>query len=250
MLNQPVFDQLSQLRLSGFREALKEQMADSKYFDLSFEERLALLIDHELTLRQDRRLKRSLQKARFPEKACIADLDMSPSRGVEKKLVLSLAQCNWLRNHLNIIVTGATGVGKTYLASALGHSVCEQGFSVRYFKTSRLLHEIESSHADGSWVRMLDRISNFQLLILDDWLRDVLSPEQTRNLLEVFDDRWKKGSAILISQIPIENWHGRMKEPTLADAVLDRVIHNAYKIDLKGESRRKLEFKTDHINSL
>jgi DNA replication protein DnaC len=247
MLTQPLFDQLSQLKLSGFKEALQEQMANSKYGDLSFEERLGLLIDHELTLREDRRLKRSLQKARFREKASIADLDMSGSRGIEKRLILSLVQCNWLRDQLNIIVTGATGVGKTYLASALGHCVCEQGFSVRYFKTSRILHEIEMSHADGSWGRVLDQISKIRLLILDDWLRDPLNPQQTRNLLEIFDDRWKKGSAILISQIPIENWHGRMQEPTLADAVLDRIIHNAYKIDMKGESRRKLEHNVNSI---
>jgi DNA replication protein DnaC len=243
MLNQPLMDKLTQLRLPGIKEGLKEQMANTKYSDLSFEERLGLLIDYELTLRSDRRLKRRLKQARFREKACITDLDMSLKRGIERKLILSLTQCDWIREHLNVIITGATGVGKTYLACALGRSACEHGFSTRYFKTSRLLHEIECCHADGSWGKFLDQLARTQLLILDDWFRDPLNTKQTRNLLEVFDDRWQIASLILISQIPVENWHSQMQDPTLADAILDRIIHNSYQIEMKGESQRKLKSK-------
>jgi DNA replication protein DnaC len=245
MLNQPLIDKLTQLRLPGVKEGLKEQMANPKYCDLSFEERLGLLIDYELTLRSDRRLKRRLKQARFRERANIADLDMSAKRGIERKCILSLTQCDWIREHLNIIITGATGVGKTYMGCALGRSGCEHGFSVRYFKTSRLLHEMECCHADGSWGKFLDQLAKTHLLILDDWFRDPINAKQTRNLLEIFDDRWQIASLILISQVPIENWHSQMQDPTLADAILDRIIHNSYKIDMKGESQRKLKSRKD-----
>jgi DNA replication protein DnaC len=249
MLNQPLLDKLAQLRLTDVKEALKEQMSNTKYQDLAFEDRLGLLIDYELTRRSDRRLKRQIKQASFREKATISDLDMSAKRGIDRKLIFSLTQGFWINQHLNVIITGATGVGKTYLGCALGRSACEQGTSVRYFKTSRLLHEIEGCHVDGSWGKFLDKLAKIQLIIFDDWFRDTLNVKQTRNLLEVFDDRWQKGSVILISQLPIENWHSRMQDPTLADAVLDRIIHNAYKIDMKGESRRKMKFNKDHIKT-
>jgi len=140
----------------------------------------------------------------------ISDFDMSPKRGIDRKLIFSLAQGFWINEHLNVIITGATGVGKTYLGCALGRSACEQGASVRYFKTSRLLHEIECCHADGSWGKFLDKLAKIQLIILDDWFRDTLNLKQTRNLLEVFDDRWQKGSVIIISQLDSEDWHSRM----------------------------------------
>ncbi len=241
MLDQPLFDKLTQLRLGGVKESLKEQMSSTKYNDLSFEERLGLLIDYEMVQREDRRLKRRIKSAKFKDPGRIVDLDMSVSRGISKKQILSLAQCFWIKEHLNIIITGATGVGKTYISSAIGNCACEKGYVVRYYKTSRLLHEIHSSHADGSWGKFLDKIAKIQLLILDDWFRDTLNANETRNILEVFDDRWQTGSLILVSQIPIENWHSRMKDPTLADAVLDRIIHNSHKLDLKGESQRKLK---------
>jgi DNA replication protein DnaC len=168
---------------------------------------------------------------------------MSPKRGIERKFILSLTQCDWIREHLNIIITGATGVGKTYLGCALGRSACEHGFSTRYFKTSRLLHDIECCHADGSWGKFLDQLARTQLLILDDWFRDPLNTKQIRNLLEVFDDRWQVASVILISQVPVENWHSQLQDPTLADAILDRIVHNSYQINMKGESQRKLKSK-------
>jgi DNA replication protein DnaC len=239
MLIQPLLNKLVTLKLSGMKEALSDQLNSPHYGDCSFEERLALLVDHELTLREERRLKRRLKHARFSEKAVLADVDMNASRGLDRSLLLSLSQGDWIRQHLNIIITGATGVGKTYLASALGHSACEQDFSVRYYRTSRLLNDIVASHADGTWGKLLDSVARLRLLILDDWLRDRLTTDQVRNLLEIFDDRWQKGATILISQVPIGQWHERMGEPTLADAVLDRMVHNSYRIDMKGDSRRK-----------
>lgn len=239
MLIQPLLDKLVSLKLSGMKEALREQQVSCQYNACSFEERLALLVDHEMVLREERCLKRRIKEAHFGQRAILADVDMSAARGLERGLMLSLAQGDWVRQHLNVIITGATGVGKTYLASALGYCGCEQGFSVRYFKTSRLLNEIVASYADGSWGKMLDSLARIRLLIMDDWLRDRLNTDQVRNLLEIFDDRWQKGATILISQIPIGQWHERMGEPTLADAVLDRLVHNSYRIEMKGDSKRK-----------
>jgi DNA replication protein DnaC len=164
MLDQPLFDKLVQLRLGGMKEALKEQMSSTKYDDLSFEERLGLLIDYEVIQRENRRLNRRMKSARFRETGRIADLDMSARRGIDKRQILSLAQCIWIKEHLNIIITGATGVGKTYLASALGYCACEKGFSVRYYKTSRLLHEIKNSYADGSWGKLLEQIAKYRCI--------------------------------------------------------------------------------------
>ena len=239
MLIQPLLDKLLILKLSGMKEALSDQLNNPHYGECSFEERLDLLVDHELTLRNERRLKRRLKKAHFGEKAVLADVDMCAPRGLDRSLLRSLSKGDWIRQHLNIIITGATGVGKTYLASALGYCACEQDFSVRYYRTSRLLNDIFASHADGSWGKLLDSLARVRLLVLDDWLRDRLTTDQVRNLLEIFDDRWQKGATILISQVPIGQWHERMGEPTLADAVLDRMVHNSYRIDMKGESRRK-----------
>lgn len=243
MLDQPLFEKLTQLRLGGMKEALKQQISSTQYDDLSFEERLGLLVDHEMIQRENRRLMRRMKSAKFKDPGRIVDLDMSASRGIDKKQILTLSQCIWIKEHLNVIITGATGVGKTYLSNALGYCACEKDFTVRYYKTSRLLHEIQISHADGSWGKLLDKIAKVQLLILDDWFRDPLSAKETRNILEIFDDRWQAGSLILVSQVPIDDWHSRMQDPTLADAVLDRVVHNSYKLELKGESQRKLKSK-------
>jgi len=244
MLMQPLYDKLKLLRLPGVKEALQEQMQTPKYAELNFEERFGLLIDHEMTLREDRRLERRLRDARFRERsACLADLDISAARGLDRKLILSLSHGDWIHQHLNILITGATGVGKTYLGCVLGRCACEQGFSVFYGKSSRILVDLESSHGDGTWSKMLNSLAKTRVLILDDWFREPLSPEQIHSLLEIFDDRWQKGSTILISQLPVQEWHSHFSEPTLADAILDRILHNSYKIEMLGESLRKLNFK-------
>lgn len=241
MTLQMMLDKLKVLRLPGMREGLDEQAGQPQYQELSFEQRLGFLIDREMSLRDERRLRRRLQDARFREKAVIGDVMAGGRHGIERNQLLSLAQCDWLRQHQNVIIMGATGVGKTYLGSALGRCACEQGFSVRYYRTKRLLHEVERSLADGSWGKYLDGLARIRLLILDDWFRDPLTSDQVRHLLEVFDDRWQQGSTILISQLPLNNWHSCLKDPTLADAVLDRLVHNAHRITLKGESQRKLQ---------
>jgi DNA replication protein DnaC len=241
MLNQGILEKLRILRLPGVREGLQEQMNQPRYSELSFEERLGLLIDHELALREERRLRRRLQDARFRDKSGIGDIAVGSKHGIERSQLLTLAQCDWLRQHQNVIITGATGVGKSYLGSALGRSACEQGFTVRYYRTKRLLHEVERSLADGSWGKNLDSLARIRLLILDDWFRDPLTPDQVRHLLEIFDDRWQQGSTMLISQVPVENWHACLKDPTLADAILDRLVHNSHRINLRGESQRKLQ---------
>jgi len=241
MTLQIMLDKLRMLRLPGMREGLDEQASQPRYRELSFEERLGFLIEREFTLREEKRLHRRLRDARFREKASIGDVTVGGKHGIERNQLLSLAQCDWLRQHQNVIITGATGVGKTYLGSALGRCACEQGFSVRYYRSKRLLNEVERSLADGSWGKHLDGLARISLLILDDWFRDPLTADQVRHLLEIFDDRWQQGSTILISQMPLDNWHSCLKDPTLADAILDRLVHNAHRINLKGESQRKLQ---------
>ena len=239
MLIQPLLDKLTQLRLPGIRAGLEEQLQNPQYAELSFEDRLGLLVDLECTRRADNSLRRRIKTARFTLPATIEDLDLSPARGLERSLILELAQGEWIRRHLNILVLGPTGAGKSYMACALGHAACRQGFSVRYQRTSRLLHEIMLSHADGSYPKLLTKLARVQLLIFDDWLRDPLTPSQARDLLEVLDDRYGRSSTLVATQIPVEDWHDRLPDPTLGDAILDRLVHNSYRLELKGESMRK-----------
>lgn len=240
MLTQPLLDNLSYLRLSGFRAALEQQLATPSYQDLSFEERLGLLIDVELTQRANNRLQRRIRAAKFPLPATLADLDLNPRRGLKRSQVLHLAQAEWVGRHLNVIVLGATGAGKSYLGSALGRAACEADYKVRYLRTSRLLQQLHLAQADGSYAKLLRSFANTHLLILDDWLRDPLTRTQARDLLELLDDRYGRAATMVITQIPVSDWHSRIPDPTLADALLDRLIHAAYRLELVGESRRKL----------
>jgi len=241
MLTQPLLDKLTQLRLSAFRAALEEQLHNSQYADLPFEDRLGLLVDRECTHRDNNRLKRRLKAARLPLPATIEDLDLSPSRGLDRRLVLQLAQGDWIRQHLNILGLGPTGVGKTFLACALAHAACRHNFNVRYQRTSRLLHQTALAHADGSYPKLLDAFARVQLLVLDDWLRDPLTRPQSQDLLEILDDRYGRSSTLVATQVPIAEWHARFPDPTIGDAILDRLVHNAHRLALKGESRRKID---------
>lgn len=245
MLTEPLFEKLARLRLSGMREALQDQMTHTCYSDLSFEERLTLLVDYEINRREERQQAKRIHDAKFRMHATFEDLNLSGNRGVHRQLIVELMQCDWIRHRRNIILTGATGVGKTYLAEALGREACRKGFTTLYARVSRLICDIEMSRADGTYSRLLDKLARVNVLILDDWLRDILTPLQSRDLLEVCDDRYERSSTILVSQIPVTQWHARMKDPTLADAILDRCIHSAYRIQMEGESQRKIRGKND-----
>ncbi|HSG17296.1 MAG TPA: IS21-like element helper ATPase IstB [Anaerolineae bacterium] len=240
MLTQPLLDKLSQLHLSGFRAALEEQLGNPQYAELSFEERLGLLVDVETTRRANNSLKRRTRTARFPLSATIEDLDLSAARGLNRAQVLQLAQSEWVSRKLNMLILGATGAGKTYLACALGRAACQAGCKVRFERTSRLLQTLELARADGSYPQLLRTLARVQLLIFDDWLRDPLSRSQARDLLEILDDRYGRSATMVVTQVPVANWHNRIPDPTLSDAVLDRLIHNAYRLELKGDSMRKV----------
>jgi DNA replication protein DnaC len=240
MLTQPLLDKLSKLNLSGFRRALEEQMQNPQYAELSFEERLGLLVDIETTRRANNRLRRRLKSARFPLQATIEDLDLSAGRGLKRAQVLELAQGAWVRRHLNLLVLGATGAGKTYLSCALGRAACEAEFTVRYLRTSRLLQTLELVHADGSYPQLLRSLARTNLLIFDDWLRDPLSRSQAKDLLEILDDRYGRSATLVSTQVPVSDWHSRIPDPTIADSVLDRLIHNAYRLELTGDSMRMI----------
>lgn len=239
MLTQPLLDQLTSLGLTGCRTALEAQRQNPQYAELTFEDRLALLVEVECTRRAQNRLHRRVQAAHFAVSATVEALDFSASRGLDRRRVLELAQAEWVARHLNVLVLGPTGAGKTYLACALGHAACRQGFAVRYERTARLLHSLHLAQADGSLAKLLSSLARLPLLILDDWLRDPLTPTQARDLLEVLDDRYGRAATLVATQIPVADWHSRFPEPTLAEAILDRLVHNAYRLELKGDSMRK-----------
>jgi DNA replication protein DnaC len=239
MLIQPLLDKLSALRLPAFRDGLQEQLNNPQYASLAFEERLALLVDQECTNRHQRQIERRVKQAGFPLPACVEDLDLSPSRGLDRRFILELAQSIWISSHLNAIVTGPTGAGKTFLSSAIGLSACRSGYSVRYFRTSRLLYQLAQSHLDGSYPILLASFAKLDLLILDDWMRDPLTAANAQDLLEVLDDRYGRVSTLVASQVPVADWFARFPDPTVGDGVLDRVVHNSHRLVLSGDSLRK-----------
>lgn len=240
MIQQTLYEKLLQLRLPAFRSGLQEQASNPQYAELSFEERLLLLVEQECTRRADSRLKRRLKEADFPFRATVPDLDFDPDRGLDRRQVLELAHSTWIDQALNILVLGATGTGKTFVSSALGHAACQAGYSVRYVRTSRLLLSLERAHKDGSYLTQLRSLTKSSLLIFDDWLRDPVQLSAAQHLLEIFDDRFGKASTLIATQLPVSEWHARFPDPTIADAILDRLVHNAHRLNLEGESQRKL----------
>lgn len=237
---QTLLDQLAALRLPAFRQALEAQFASPHYDELPFEERLALLVEQEHLQRQDNRLKRRLRQARFQQTAMVQDIDLSAKRGLQRQFVLQLAQNTWIHKGLNLIVLGPTGAGKTFISCALGRAACEQDLTVRYFRLPRFFQEIKTAQLEGEYTRLIRSLSKTDLLILDDWLRDSLSLSDAQALLDILDDRYARCATMVATQFPIDLWHSRIPDPTLADAILDRLVHNAHRIELLGESQRKL----------
>jgi DNA replication protein DnaC len=239
MLKHPTLDKLHTLKFTGMAAALADQMHSPGIEELGFEERLGLLIDREITERENRNLSHRLRRARLKHQALLEDIDYRTPRGLDKGLIQSLAPCQWVKEHLNVLITGPTGVGKTWLACALAHKACRQGYTAQYVRLTRLLRELIIAKGDGRYPKLLANLAKVDVLILDDWGLMKLNAENRRDLLEVLEDRHGLKSTIATSQLPLEEWHGVIGDPTLADAILDRLLHNAYKINLRGESMRK-----------
>jgi len=240
MLNEPTNEKLYEMRLSAMAEAWLMQQKDPNLGALSFDDRFALLVDAEHQARDNRRLSRLLKDAdlRIPN-ACIEDVKVSPGRGLDKAMVRQLGSCTWIAEHLNVLITGFTGVGKSYLASALGQAACRKGLRVCYRRVPRLFDELTLARADGSYARVLARLAKADVLILDDLGLGTPKESQRNDLLEVLEDRYGRVSTVVTSQLAVKKWHEWIGDPTIADAILDRVVHNAYKFDLTGPSGRK-----------
>lgn len=239
MLNHPTLDRLVELRLGGMASALREQLAMPDAHRLSFEERIGLLVDRELAEREDRRLRVRLKQARLRQTACWEDLDYRSERGLSKAVMLQLASCDWVRRHHNVVITGATGVGKSFVACALAHKACLEGYSAQYHRLPRLVEELSLARGDGRYLKLLKQLARLDVLLIDDWGLVQLSAAQQRDVLELLDDRHGTRSTIVTSQLPTGQWHEAMADPTLADAILDRLVHNAHHVKLTGESMRR-----------
>lgn len=241
MLTHPIIEKMRQLRFTGMAKAFEEQLQNEASHALHFEERLGLLVEREMALRESRRLQTRLTKAKFKQSACMEDIDYSAPRKLDKSLLLKLAECQWIRAHNNVLIIGATGTGKTYMACALAHKACLEGFSVRYHRMSRLLPEFVTSKSDGRYNKLMNDLIRTDVLILDDWGIMELNDENRRDLLEILDDRHGKLSTIVTSQLPLKLWYESIGDKTLADAIMDRLVHNAYRLEIFGESMRKVK---------
>ena len=240
MLIQPTIEKLCAMRLRGMAEAFEQQQQDTHIHSLSFEERLGLLIDRQWNWRQNRALDRRLRNGRLQGSACIEDIDYRTPRGLDRQLLRSLtAESAWVREHQHLFLIGPTGVGKTWLARAFAQKACRDGYTALFLKAAELFRDLAMARADGSHSKLLDRLSRVDLLIVDDWAMAPLTEAERRDFLEIFDARYQVRSTLLTSQLPVASWHPQIGDPTVADSILDRLVHNAHRIDLKGESMRK-----------
>lgn len=240
MLTHPMIDQLRSMKLTGMLEALCEQLQDAQIKSLSFEERLSLLLDREQILRSNRLLQSRLRQAKLHiSQATLADIDYRPDRQLDKKQILQLSNGDWLQQSQSLILTGATGTGKSYLACALAHKACLLGYRPQYWRTTRLLEELELAKADGRYLICIKALARFNLLILDDWAMVKLQGVQQQLILDVLDDRYQKASTVITSQLPVTAWYEQIEDKTFADAILDRMLGQAQIIQLNGPSMRK-----------
>ena len=242
MLNEPTIEKLKALKLTAFADAWTTQQKDPEMVKLSFDERLGMLVDAEWLHRENARLERCLKEAKLRiSSACVEDIDYAGKRELDKSVVRQLATCRWVAEHQNVAVTGMTGTGKTYVACALAQQACRKGYRAIYRRAPRLFEELTLAHADGTYGRLLQRFAKVDILIIDDWGLAPPKDTERRDLLEILEDRYGNRSTIITSQLPTTKWHDHLGDPTIADAVCDRVLHNAHRLVLKGPSRRKQE---------
>ena len=240
MLQEPMMEKLLAMRLNGMADALKTQEQDPVARELSFLDRLALLIDHQWNWRQNQALARRLHGAKLRGNACVEEIDYRAARGLDKSVIRALAQeSGWVRNHENVFVLGPTGVGKSFVASALAQKACRDGYSALYTRAAALFRDLAMARADGSLRLLLAKLSRIDLLVIDDWVMAPLSEPERRDFWEICEDRYQTRSMILTSQLPVPRWHEQIGDPTVADGILDRLVHNAHRIEMRGDSTRK-----------
>ncbi len=240
MLTQQTLEKMNVMKLSAMAEAFEQQLGSGEHAKLSFEERVGLLVDCEWTAREQRKLTRRLRAAKPRYKsASLEDVDFKHPRGLNRQQVLSLGSCSWIQDRHNLLITGPTGIGKSFLACAFVERACRRGFTARYVRMPRLLHEVAVGRGDGSYTRLLARLAKLDLLAIDDWLLAPLRDAERRDLLEVIEDRAESTSTLIASQLPVKDWHGVIGDPNQADAICDRLLHNAHRIELKGPTMRR-----------
>jgi len=239
MLTTPTLEKLYAMKLNGMADAWQEQRQQAGSTDLDFDERLALLVERQWLWRENRALATRLQYAGLKQAACLEDVDFRHPRGLKRATLDQLAPCDWIRQHRHCLITGPTGVGKSYLACALAHQACREGFRALYFYLPKLIRQLLAAQADGSLTRLLKRIARVDLFVVDDWGLTPLQPDQHRLFLEILEDRLGTGAALITSQYPVSTWHERIGDPTVADAILDRLVNHAYTIELTGDSLRR-----------
>ena len=239
MLTQQTLEKMNAMKLSGMSEAFQQQLASTECARLSFDERLGLLVDSEWTAREQRKLKRRLRSAKMRYAASVEDIDFKHPRGLDRQQVLSLGNCGWIQSRHNLLITGPTGIGKSYLACAFLERACRRGYSAAYLRLPRLLQQLAVGRGDGSYDRLLGRLARLDLLAIDDWLLAPLRDGERRDIIEVIEDRSERASTLIASQLPAKEWHAVIGDPNLADSICDRLLHNAHRLELKGPSIRR-----------